>query len=146
MKKFLVLLLISISYLSNAQQERKELFKVNDYIYGNQFEAPDTVAAIGFSGDSFIIGTEKTTMNYSMSFYNKTGNLVYVKSITYKDLENAAKKAGMPTNNIPAFLATIQQTMVVGTLSAKITMLNQILNSYGLVIKAESLQNGLFDW
>lgn len=147
MKKSILLLVMCVMFsVSFAQEERKDLFKVNDYLYGNQFEAPDTVVAISFSGDSFIIGTEKTTMNYSMSFFNKTGNLIFIKTITYQDLLNAAKKAGMTSNNVTAFLDTIQQTMVVGSLSDKITMLNQILNSYGLIIKQQSLQNGLFDW
>lgn len=129
-----------------AQEDNKDLFKINDYLYGNQFEAPDTVVAIGFSADSFIIGTEKTTVNYSMKFYNKTGTLIYVKKITYQDLLNAAKKAGMAASKIAGFLDTVQQTMVVGTLSAKITMLNQILSGYGVVIKEEKLQTGLFNW
>lgn len=134
-----------LSYI-NGYSQRTDLFKIDDFLYGKTFETPDTVVAISFSGDSFVIGISQTNMSYTMSFLNKTGTLIYIKTITYQDLFNAALKSGISTNNIPNFLQTIQQAMVSGSLATKIAYLNEMLNFYGVKIKSVNLQNGVFEW
>jgi hypothetical protein len=147
MKKLLMFSALMIGLMFTVTAQKQNLFKVNNYEWKEGYVTKDTVVAVGLTVQPFgvVLGSD-ISMNFLMTSYNKKGGSINTFEIRYENLRLAAKKNGVPDANIPAFLLSVMQGITFGTTTQKVSILNSLLAAYGIVVKPDKDQDGLFTW
>lgn len=136
MKKYFLILLLLVSSIDSYSQ-----FKIDNKLFATGF-ANDTAVSISIKVISLdiLLNSVDQRPTFYLSFNDKTGRSIMSRNINYTDMETACTKNGIPAAQHATVIAQTFGAVYVGTKTQKLSAIRGLLDTYGIVVKADTEQ------